>query len=297
MKILTFGQSGQVAQALARTKPQHIELIQLSHQQVDITESQQVHAAIKRYQPDIIINCAAFTNVESAEINPKKTNKTNTLALEFIAHAANIHGIRLIQLSTDYVFDGNTIKPYEVTAPQHALNVYGQSKLLAEKVLLDYQSDQFCIVRTSWLYHHHGKNFVTTLLNLIKLSEEKSAIGANADNPIKIVNDQLGSPTHVDDLGHFIWKLCFQKQWQAIYHWSDSGICTWYQFAEAIQYHALSLGLIKQAAYLMPISSAEYPSNVHRPAFSALNTSQSHFIATPKPWEHQLNQCLRYLSE
>ncbi|AZG74060.1 SDR family oxidoreductase [Shewanella livingstonensis] len=155
MKILTFGQTGQLARALKRTLPNTVELIQLNHQQVDITQSQQIIDALAYYRPDIIINCAAFTNVEEAEVNPESAIKTNVLAVEYMAKAAITYGIKLIQLSTDYVFDGRSSIPYTVVQKPLALNAYGQSKLLAEETLLSYQSPLFV------LYEHLG--FIITV--------------------------------------------------------------------------------------------------------------------------------------
>jgi dTDP-4-dehydrorhamnose reductase len=297
MKILTFGQTGQLARALKRTQPNTVELIQLSHQQVDITQPQRIDEALAYYRPNIIINCAAYTNVEKAEINPESAIKTNALAVEYIAKAASAYGIKLIQLSTDYVFDGGSSTPYLVTQKPAAINTYGQSKLLAEATLLSYQSDLFCIVRTSWLYHHTGNNFLTTMLKLMSQTHNQAAIGSSKENPINIVNDQTGSPTMVDDLARFLWKLCLQKQWSAIYHWSDAGICTWYEFAQAIKTQAIALGLLGQPIYLQPITSEQYASIVNRPVFSALDSGLSHTIATQNPWQQQLSLCLNELKQ
>jgi dTDP-4-dehydrorhamnose reductase len=132
MKILTFGQTGQLARALKRAQPKSAELIQLSHQQVDITQPQLIDEALAFYRPDIIINCAAYTDVEKAQINPVAAMQINALAVEYMAKAASNYGIKLIQLSTDYVFDGRSSAPYSVTQKPSAINAYGQSKLLAE---------------------------------------------------------------------------------------------------------------------------------------------------------------------
>ncbi|MGX9463433.1 dTDP-4-dehydrorhamnose reductase [Shewanella sp. A14] len=292
MKILTFGKTGQLAQALKRTQPKVVELTQLNHQQVDITQPQLIDKALAFYRPDIVINCAAYTDVEATQIHPNTAIQTNTLAVEYMAKAASRYGIKLIQLSTDYVFDGRSTTPYTVTQKPSAINAYGQSKLLAEKALLSYQSALFCIVRTSWLYHHSGNNFVTTMLKLMTRSTNQHAIGSSSDNPINLVNDQTGSPTMVDDLARFLWKLCSQTQWSAIYHWSDSGTCTWYEFAQEIQAQGMTLGLLSQASFLQPVTSKQYGSIVNRPTFSALDTRLSQKIAKSKPWRQQLGLCL-----
>lgn len=285
MKILTFGQTGQLANALKCTQPDTIELIQLTRQQVDITQPQLIYEALAHYRPDIIINCAAYTDVERAESNTTQVMQTNVDAVRFITHVARQLGIRFIQLSTDYVFNGCSPTPYSVSQIPSAINVYGHSKLLAENVILQQQSNQFCIVRTSWLYHHSGKNFVSTMLHL--MSQTSVALPS-----INIVNDQTGSPTLAEGLAHFLWKLCLQNHWSPIYHWSDAGMCTWYEFAQEIQSQAFALGLISSKVPLIPVTSQAYHSRVKRPTFSVLDTKASHSISKPKPWQQQLAQYL-----
>lgn len=292
MRILTFGQTGQLAKALKRTQPESFELIQLTHQQVDITQPQLIDEALARYRPDIIINCAAYTDVERAESNATQVMQTNVDAVRFMVKAARQYGIRFIQLSTDYVFDGLSSRPYTVNQTPSAINVYGQSKLLAEDVILEQQSNQFCIIRTSWLYHYSGKNFVTTMLKLMSQEHNNAMLAQGLIPNINVVNDQTGCPTMVDDLAHFLWKLCLQKQWSAIYHWSDAGMCTWYEFAKEIRSQATALGLMRATVTLTPVTSENYNSPVKRPSFSVLDTRLSHSISKPKPWQQQLAQCL-----
>ncbi|WP_279630030.1 SDR family oxidoreductase [Shewanella livingstonensis] len=153
------------------------------------------------------------------------------------------------------------------------------------------------MVRTSWLYHHSGNNFVTTMLKLMSLSHDQASIGSSENNPINIVNDQIGSPTMIDDLARFLWKLCSQKQWVPIYHWSDAGICTWYEFAQAIKQHGIAAGLLHQPIYLRPTTSKQYASRVTRPPFSALDSHLSQTIATQKTWQQQLTLCLNELAQ
>ena len=123
-------------------------------------------------------------------------------------------------------------------------------------------------------------------------SQYSGAIGSSDDNPINIVDDQTGSPTFVDDLARFLWKLCSQKQWAAIYHWCDAGTCTWYEFAQAIKQHGTTIGLLQQPIYLRPVTSKQYGSTVNRPPFSALNSQQSQSIAIAKPWRQSLSLCI-----
>lgn len=293
MKILTFGQTGQLAKAIKRTQPKAVKLIQLNHQQLDVTQPNQIYAALELHKPDIIINCAAFTHVDNAEKLPEQAININSVAVEHMAKAADFFDIKLIQLSSDYVFDGHKNAPYTVTDLPNPINAYGRSKQLAENTILDYHTSSFTLVRTSWLYHHSGHNFVTSMLNLMLKTNVQHAVGARPDNPIKVVNDQMGRPTMVDDLAHFLWQLCSQPKWSAIYHWSDAGTCTWYEFAQEIKTQGIALGLLAHPIHIQSIMSEQYPSSVKRPKFSVLDTHLSQSIASSKPWQQQLSLCLK----
>ncbi|WP_445947006.1 SDR family oxidoreductase, partial [Shewanella sp.] len=202
-------------------------------------------------------------------------------AVAQLALLAKQQAARLIHLSSDYVFDGRKNSPYLCSDTPSPTNHYGHSKLEGERGVLSLHNPNSCIVRTSWLYGGQGPHFVTTMLNLMQTKDE-----------LKIVADQRGSPTYVVGLAQFIWALCQMKTLSSIYHWSDMGVCSWFEFAVEIQRQALTLGILKQPISLLPISSEQYPSKITRPAYSALECQNSSAIYPATPWEIQLRHYL-----
>lgn len=282
-----LGRGGLLASALETTKAQTITLRALCHQQLDITDSQALAANINQFSPDIIINAAGFTQVEAAEKKPKLAFAVNGDAVEHLAKLALEHRIKLIHVSTDYVFDGAQVRPYACNSLPRPLNQYAASKRAGEIGLLKYAVQApkglLSFVRTSWLYGDGQGNFVDTMLRLMQTKEE-----------LNVVRDQYGSPSYVIDLACFIWQLSAEKPLLPIYHWADSGQCSWYEFAVEIQSQALHLGLITRAIPIKPITSEQYPSILKRPKYSVLDTSASHALRQPKPWQQQLNVYLKW---
>jgi dTDP-4-dehydrorhamnose reductase len=225
----------------------------------------------------VIAHCAAYTNVDGCETNEETALLVNGRGPGHLAEAAKEFGATLVHVSTDYVFDGTKYSPYteeDVTNPQSA---YGRSKLLGEKAILESGLDKFFIVRTSWLYGPGGKNFVETIARLAKEREE-----------LRIVDDQVGSPTFTDDLARAIFNLLelgaspsFAKAsagrpvpppgLYGIYHFADEGACSWYEFAEAIVAHLLREGTPLQMKRILPIATHEYPLPAVRPAYSVFS--------------------------
>lgn len=228
------------------------EILPVDIDELDITSFEGVNAFIKENQPDIIINCAAMTNVDGCETNYETAFKVNALGVRNLAVAAEELGARLIHISTDYVFAGDGFKPYvewDITAPQSA---YGASKALGEKYAMSYCRRSF-IVRTSWLYGYIGKNFVKTVRRILR---EKGSM--------TVVNDQRGNPTNANDLAHHILKLAVTEEY-GIYHCTGSGECTWFELArKTAELSGFSPDTVK------PCSSEEYPSPTKRPSYSSL---------------------------
>ncbi|OXM15089.1 dTDP-4-dehydrorhamnose reductase [Paenibacillus herberti] len=253
MKVLVTGANGQLGRELTLWKQgSGLEIVGMSREQLDITSLEQCRAAATATKPDVIIHCAAYTAVDLAESDPDGAYQVNAAGTRNIAIAAREAGAKLIYVSTDYVFDGKGSTPYQEYDATNPLTVYGKSKLAGEQ-LVQSLHDRWFIVRTSWVYGQHGANFVKTMLKL----------GAERDS-LSVVNDQYGSPTYTKDLAAFLLELAGTEAY-GIYHASNSGICTWYEFAQAIFEEA---GLQVQ---VNPCTTEEFPRPAPRPGYSVMD--------------------------
>lgn len=283
LNALVIGRHGQVAQTLLATQPEHIQVKAVGRQEIDIHNIDSIIEAIEKNSANIVINTAAYTHVDDAESHPEEVFILNEQAAANIAAASQITHARLIHLSTDYIFSGEKHSPYLVTDAADAVNIYGKSKLAGEQAVLAANPD-CCIVRTSWLYSRFGNNFVKTMLKLMQSRDSLS-----------IINDQTACPTSAIALGQFVWLLSQQKKWQQVYHWSDTGRATWYQFALEIQNLAIDLGKITRRIPIIPVSSEQFPTPAKRPKFSLLDISASEQIMTPRPWQQNLRSIIKTL--
>lgn len=279
MKALITGANGQLARALVASAPERIALVALPSAALDITDRNAVAAAIRDQSPDLLINAAAYTKVDAAEERPDIAERVNHLAVGYLAHAALQNGVRLIQISTDFVFDGNGAQPYRPDAPTAPLNIYGSSKAAGEVAA----GSAALIVRTGWLYSAYGNNFVATMLRLMR---EKSTL--------RVVDDQIGTPTSAHALAEVIWDLA-ATDCAGILHYSDSGVASWYDFAVAIMEEAVAMGLLDRPVEVLPIPTSEYPTPATRPHFSVLNKRDT--IAAigrvPAHWRANLRDVLK----
>lgn len=259
MKVLVTGANGQLGQDVSRvlTDAGH-EVIGCGRAELDITSMEQCGQIISADNPDIIIHCAAYTAVDEAESDTDGAYLVNAIGTRNIAVSAEKIGATVVYISTDYVFNGTSetaYVEYDDTDPQ---TVYGRSKLAGEQMIRDFCSKWF-IVRTSWVFGLHGNNFVKTML---RLGQEKPSL--------KVVNDQKGSPTYTVDLAYFLLNLISTEKY-GLYHASNRGSCTWYEFTEAIFEEArVQLGL-EITALLEPCTTAEFPRPAPRPANSTMD--------------------------
>ncbi|HSC52384.1 MAG TPA: dTDP-4-dehydrorhamnose reductase [Phnomibacter sp.] len=281
MKILVSGANGQLGKCLqdvAVDYPEH-QLIFLGREHFALEQFGMVHAVLQNLQPDMVINAAAYTAVDKAEQEVDLAMLINGEAVGNLAKICHELGIRLIHISTDYVFDGTASTPYVETDAVHPMGVYGKSKLLGEQLVLANHPESI-IIRTSWVYSRHGHNFVKTMLRLMK---EKEQIG--------VVSDQLGCPTYAIDLADAILKIASQKSKPGVYHFANEGVISWHQFAKAIQEITGSTCIVNA------IKTAQYPTPAKRPAYSALDTTHianSFGISIPH-WKQSLEACLTLL--
>lgn len=269
MKVLVTGKGGQLAWELEQTVADNVELFCLSVNELDITNQQQVNEIFEQYSPDLVINAAAYTAVDKAETDVENAYAVNALGSEYIANACKKREIKLIHVSTDFVFDGNKTTPYQTNDHVNPINVYGASKLAGDIKVNDILGSEATIIRTAWVYSQHGNNFVKTMLRLM---DEKDQLG--------VVYDQIGTPTWAKGLANMIWAL-FDKvtnapsfahsESAAIYHWTDAGICSWYDFAIAIQELGIEKGMLQKSIPIRPIPASDYPTPARRPSFSVID--------------------------
>ncbi|HEX7846483.1 MAG TPA: dTDP-4-dehydrorhamnose reductase [Chitinophagaceae bacterium] len=284
-KILVTGSNGQLGKelkALEFAYPQ-FDLVFLSREDMPIHHFELVRNTFKAHQPNYLINCAAYTAVDKAESEKELAFQVNAEAVGVLAAVCKEHDCRFIHISTDYVFDGNATLPYKEEARTNPQGVYGASKLEGEKQAVELNPDSI-IIRTSWVYSEFGKNFVKTMLKLMSEREE-----------LNVVYDQVGSPTYAADLAETILRIISNCQlsignWRpGIYHYSNDGIISWYDFAVAIR------ELSRSTCKINPISTAEYPTTAKRPAYSVLDKVKIQRVLNIelKGWRESLKNCLQ----
>ncbi|MBR6876534.1 MAG: dTDP-4-dehydrorhamnose reductase [Neisseriaceae bacterium] len=286
MKYLIFGANGQLGQVLCRQLQNIADVCGLHSAQFNIVDSAKVFQAAQTFMPDVIINAAAYTAVDKAECERDLCFQVNISGAENIAKAAQQVGAKIIHFSSDYVFDGKQREPYTETSPTAPLNVYGQSKLLSEQAVAQACSRHF-IVRTSWLFSATGHNFVKSILR-----------HAQQTSTLRVVTDQIGSPTWVNDLANIVMALANSNENAVdygIYHFSGSPATSWYDFAQTIINEATSLKWLPEKPKILPILSADYPSTAARPAYSVLanHKIQAALKHTPCDWRKGLREMLR----
>ena len=249
---------------------------------LDITDEAAVDQLVAGEGISIIVNCAAYTAVDAAEDNEPQATILNAEAVGILARVAKRHGARMVHISTDYVFDGNACIPYTEDMPTNPQSAYGRTKLAGERVLVDTLGDDAIILRTAWLYSPYGKNFVKTML---ALGKDKPAL--------KVVFDQVGSPTCARDLASAIVTVISADQWHGgVYHFSNEGVISWYDFTIAI--HRLA-GIT--TCDVQPCHSDEFPAKAHRPAYSVLDKTKfkTTFCVTVPYWLDSLESTLKQL--
>jgi dTDP-4-dehydrorhamnose reductase len=285
VKVLVTGASGQVGRALLDTVPQHVELRALTRSELDISDASAVHAAVDAFRPELVINAAAYTAVDKAESEPQLAGAVNADGPRHLAQAADaVPGCRLLHLSTDYVFDGRSTEPYKPSDSTNPLSVYGRSKLVGERGVLEVLRERAVVVRTAWVYAAQGKNFLLTMLRLMR---ERGAV--------RVVSDQQGTPTAADSVARTLWAIGERPEVHGILHWTDAGRATWYDFAVAIAKEGHDAGVLSKPVQVTPILSVDYPTAAPRPVNSVLDIHES--IAklglTPTHWRVNLQNTLK----
>lgn len=286
IKTLLTGAGGQLGNELRLSCPETVELVAVTHRELDIGRREDVLALVAGCQPDVIINAAAYTAVDGAESKPDLAVEINSEGPGHLARAAERCGARLLQVSTDFVFDGESSQPYRPSDETRPLGVYGHSKLAGECRVREILPTRSVVLRTAWVYSRFGGNFVKTMLKLMASRDE-----------LGVVADQVGAPTWARGLANTIWSLVEHPTAYGVYHWTDAGRCSWHEFATEIQAQALALGLLDREIPVEAIATSEYPTPARRPAFSVLDLSATERLIgrDATPWQQQLHAMLEDL--
>ena len=285
---LVLGAGGQLGQSLQDVlTPAGIPHDALGSKECDITDPAAVAASLAYSKPEVVINCAAWTAVDAAEDNEEEAFLANCTGPANVARACRAAGARMVHISTDYVFPGNQPGPYGESSPTGPVSAYGRSKLCGEREVQSILGDDAYIVRTAWLYSRHGANFAKTMLRR-----------ARTGSAVRVVNDQIGQPTLADDLAQHLVDLVSFGAPAGIYHGTNSGACTWYDFAR--QLYALAGA---DTELVTPVPSSEYPTRAIRPSNSVLGHERTVAARLPemRPWEeaatHSVPSIIEALSQ
>ena len=278
-KIIVIGSKGQLGNEFQELEKQYpfFQFLFYDIEEMDIVNKDLVEKGIREVKPDYLINCAAYTAVDKAETDKEIAFAINSDAVRNIAIACSSNAVKFIHISTDYVFDGEASQPYKEDSIVNPTNIYGKSKLKGEQEALKGNTDVI-ILRTAWVYSIYGNNFVKTMLRLMKSKTE-----------ISVVADQYGSPTYAHDLAKVIMDIVSSDKWMpGIYHYTNEGIISWFDFASEIK------KLSELSCTINPITTEEYPTPAKRPQYSVLDKTkiQQTFGVKLKDWKDSLQQCL-----
>jgi dTDP-4-dehydrorhamnose reductase len=278
-KILVTGAEGQLGKCLQDITKENssFKFIFCSKTELDITSQMSIIDAVEEHQPSYLVNTAAYTAVDLAESEKEKAFAVNADSMIGLSRVCKEKDIRLIHFSTDYVFNGEGSVPYKEEDVLNPINVYGNSKAAGETNTLNENAGAI-IIRSSWIYSSYGKNFVKTMLQIMRTREQ-----------VRVVNDQFGSPTYAADLAGAILNLIVSNKWiPGIYHYTNAGIISWYEFALAIK------EIAQLQCEIIPITSSEFPTAAKRPSYSALDNRKIQMIygIIAPQWKKSLSDCL-----
>jgi dTDP-4-dehydrorhamnose reductase len=280
MKCLITGASGQLGRCLQKTLgTRGIDFVALSHIDLDITNMALLKECLNSIKPDVVINAAAYTNVEQAEIDSAAAYEINQSGASNLAIASKLVGAKLVHFSTDYVFAGNGNSPWQANDLTEPLSIYGQSKLAGEVDILREYPEKSLIIRTAWLYSPYRKNFYKTMLTK----------ALNSNESVRVVNDQQGQPTSASDLADLTVNAVTENVASGVFHGTNAGSCSWFEFAQYIFEIAGA-----DPARVIPVLSTEFATKVQRPKYSVLdNQKWSEFgIVPPGPWKDSVHKAL-----
>lgn len=285
MKVLITGATGQIGKALHSSSPENLEVRALNRSSLDIADAAAVQAVVSDWRPGLIINAAAYTAVDKAESEQQLAYAINAHGPEHLARAAaRLPDCRMIQISTDYVFDGTSSRPYRPSDVTRPINVYGQSKLRGEQAVCEHMRGRALVLRTAWVYAPQGNNFLRTMLRIMQ------------HGTARVVADQRGTPTTAASIAAVIWSLA-GLDLRGTFHWTDGGAATWYDFAMAIAEEGHIAGLLPPRVQVTPIATADFPTAARRPASSVLDITETcaRLGVTPIPWRQRLHETIAHI--
>jgi dTDP-4-dehydrorhamnose reductase len=281
--VLITGAAGQLGFELQRLVPRGTSALAVDIDRLDLTDAGAVEAFIAEHVPSTVINCAAYTAVDTAEAQPQQAHAVNVVAAASLAVSAERHGARMIQISTDFVFGGASERPWRPADTTSPRSVYGTTKRDGEQAVLSRLGARGLVLRTAWLYSSHGANFVKTMLRMMRERDD-----------VAVVADQIGTPTWAASLAQTVWAAVARPAVTGVLHWTDAGVASWYDFAVAIQEEALGRGLLSRAVPVHAIASDGYPTPATRPHYSVLDTTGATRALgeTPVHWRSNLRRML-----
>jgi dTDP-4-dehydrorhamnose reductase len=278
-RVLVTGAGGQLGRALVASAPPGVEVVAANHAELDVGAADAVAAYVARVAPQVVINAAGYTAVDAAESDADGALRVNGAGVRHLARALRERsGARLVQVSTDYVFDGRASSPYAPEAEPAPLGAYGASKLAGERAASEELGARAAIVRSAWIYSAVGRNFFLTMLRLLEQRGE-----------VAVVADQVGTPTSAGSLATALWR-CAVLPVSGVLHWTDAGVASWYDFAVAIAEEAAAKGLVRRDVVVRPIATVDYPTAARRPAYSVLDkrSATASLGIEPRHWRVEL---------
>ena len=287
LRVLVTGRDGQLGRALLAAVPEGVEAIASGRAELDLADPEACRRAVADARPDWVLNAGAYTAVDRAEGEPELARAVNAGAPAAFAEALAGSGGRLLQVSTDFVFDGSQGHPYAPDQPLAPLGVYGTTKAEGERLAIErLGAERTCVLRTSWVYGPEGANFCLTMLRLHRQRAE-------AGQPLSVVADQVGCPTATTGLAAACWAA-ISRNVTGLHHWSDAGAASWYDFAVAIGELGASAGLLERAAEVQPIATSDYPTPARRPSYSLLDcrATRKALALPPRHWRRALSDVL-----
>lgn len=282
MNVLITGAGGQLGRALVQTSPTHAHVTAYAHAKLDVSDPHAIRSCVQRHRPDVIVNAAAYTAVDQAESEPLLAQRINADAPRYLAEVARSINARLIHISTNFVFDGTAGVPYRPDAATNPLSVYGATKRAGEIAVVETLPGSSVVLRTAWVYAAKGRNFVNTMLRMMR-----------EHGCVRVVADQIGTPTSARSLAHALWRIADAPYIEGVHHWTDAGVASWYDFAVAIAEEGATLGLLSVDVAVNPTTTDEYVTPARRPHYGVLDATALQGIASSVHWR----KCLRLVLE